>query len=108
MVLSSISSMAQQPTHELKATSNLLWVDLLGTTFDRGISRKLTTINLLYWLHISKHMLRTNTLQNSFALANLQLLQIIFSFLLPANLDMHCQVFAFKLRAIQAGDLQLR
>lgn len=53
-------------------------------------------------------MLRTNTLQISFALANLQLLQIIFSFLLPANLDMHCQVFAFKLRAIQAGDLQLR
>ena len=53
-------------------------------------------------------MLRTNTLQNSFALANLQLLQIFFSFLLPANLDMHCQVFAFKLRVIQAGDLQLR
>ena len=25
---------------------------------------KLTTINLLYWLHISTHMLRTNTLKD--------------------------------------------
>ena len=49
-------------------------------------------------------MLHTNTLQNSFTFDNLQLLQLSFSFLLLDSLGLHSQVFAYKLRASQAGD----
>ena len=41
---------------------------------------------------------------NSFDFGNLQVLHIIFSFLLLDNEGLHSQVFAYKLRASQAGD----
>ena len=41
---------------------------------------------------------------NSFDFGNLQVLHIIFSFLLLDNQGLHSQVFAYKLRTSQAGD----
>ena len=41
---------------------------------------------------------------NSFDFCNLQVLHIIFSFLLLDNEGLHSQVFPYKLRASQAGD----